>query len=69
MKYMIYSSKYEVFLKILLLYLVECSLDFTFFFLEIRDIPFGFLVGEGLFFPNSFKLDFVLKQSESIYFL
>ena len=26
----------------------ECSLD-------LRDIPFGFLVGEGQFFPNSFK--------------
>ena len=32
----------------------ECSLD-------LRDIPFGFLVGEGAVFPNSFKNRFYIK--------
>ena len=41
----------------------ECSLDLIFLLGAAR--PFGFLVGEGLFFQKM-KLDF-LRQSESIY--
>ena len=42
----------------------ECFLDFIFLLGTTR--PFGFLVGEGLFFQYM-KLEF-LRQSESIYF-
>ena len=49
---MIYSSKIEAILKILLLYLVKrCGEMLSRFFLLGTARPFGFLVGEGLFFP------------------
>ena len=57
MKCMTYSSKYETILNILLLYLVERSLDFIRVLGEAR----LFLSGGGG------KLDF-LRQRESIYF-
>ena len=55
---MIYRSKYEDTLKMLLLYLVEyvgmeeCSLDFL-----IRERPFVFLVGGGAGFYQQLKLE------------
>ena len=55
MKYMIYSSKYEAILKMLLLYVV----DFILF--KIRDRPYVFLVGGGgggaVFFSQQLKLE------------
>ena len=41
----------------------ECVLDFL-----IRDRPFDFLVRQGMFFFQQLKLDYSLRQSESIYF-
>ena len=53
MEDIIYSSKYGAILKILLLYLVERygGMLSRFDFLIGTARPFGFLVGEGLFFP------------------
>ena len=60
MIYMIYGSKYETILKILLVFLVGCSLDLIFL---IRDRPFGFLVGRGTFFQQ-FKTRFSTKKTK-----
>ena len=61
---MIYSSKYEAILKIMLLYLIEeCSLDF-FYQGQLDHLVFWW--GKGCFFQYM-KIDF-LRQSESIYF-
>ena len=68
---MIYGSKNEVILKMLLLYLVESIWRnaHSIRFFKIRDRPFGFLFrGRGCFFQQ-LKLDIFRDLSESIYFL
>ena len=57
----------------LLLYLVELvwrnSLKIVCFFFSIKDIPFVFVVGEGLLFPKlKTRFFFCFRQSESILF-
>ena len=60
MKCMIYGSKYEVILKMLLLYLVD--------FLKLETYHLVFFLGAGADFFQQLKPDILRDFSESIYF-